>query len=366
MTKSDDVIKSKLKEYLITNPPLKKRVYIGTGSEKFDQKTWEEGGLTFYYNDITYGSNDFAIYTEENWTTPTNSVCNEKPFIVIEATDALNRGSSGDAQVQRLHHLYPTVRQGIPSIYYLEPGKHDLYGQMIGSAYFFSRYYQKLNNNNNSVLLITKNISHIQELIDNFNNSDGLNAVIEKILNLMLKYFTNYFRNKYKSSWNIFFEKTHFNRTKDNDYFFISAIRPPYPETNKPPWSDSHHRAASLPLMGRFLVMGCNTYDVNKSRFYFILPLFRLEALIEMNRTKINDKEWKIFSGVYHGWDIVTLDEIDGLDNSDYNISRDIWGHNLNKNPYRRMWGDFIEKITRGLKNGTLAIKLNKYKFNTG
>ena len=118
MTKSDDVIKSKLKEQLITYPPLKKRVYIGTGSEKFDQKNWEEGGLTFYFEDITYGSNDFAIYTEEPWTTPSNTVCNEKPFIVIEATDCLNRGSTGDAQAQRLHHLYPTMRQGILSILY--------------------------------------------------------------------------------------------------------------------------------------------------------------------------------------------------------------------------------------------------------
>lgn len=366
MTKSDDVIKSKLKEKLIIKPPLKKRVYIGTGSEKFDQKNWEEGGLTFHYDNIVYGANDFAIYSEENWTSPSGKSCKEKPFIVIEATDALNRGSSGDAQAQRLHHLYPTVRQGILSVYYLEPGKHDLYGQMIGSAHHFSRYYQKINMNRNSALLITKDISKIQNLINNFSNPDGLNAAIEDILISMLSYFNNYFKNEYNSNWNTFFKKTHFDRTKCNDYFFISAIRPPHPETKKPPWSDSHHRAASLPFMGRFLIMGCEEYNYEKNKFYFILPLFRLNTLIKMNRTKTNDKEWKIFSGVFHGWDIVTLDELDGIDKSDITLTQELWKHNLNQNPYRKMWGNFIEKIKNGLKDGSLRIKLNNQKFNIG
>jgi hypothetical protein len=59
------------------------------GSDQ-DQKKYFEGGLTFSFDKSDYGSCDLAYIDLKNE--------NKLPFIAIEGTNALNRGSSGNAQ----------------------------------------------------------------------------------------------------------------------------------------------------------------------------------------------------------------------------------------------------------------------------
>ena len=68
--------------------------------------------MTFSYQKTNYGSCDLAYVDSKT----------EKPYLAIEGTDALNRGSSGNAQYQRFHHALGAVKNGFIGVYYLRKG----------------------------------------------------------------------------------------------------------------------------------------------------------------------------------------------------------------------------------------------------
>ncbi|OLS27446.1 MAG: hypothetical protein HeimC2_11090 [Candidatus Heimdallarchaeota archaeon LC_2] len=363
MTKSDDFIKEHLRKKLDLRK-FHSRVYLGTGSEKSDQELWINSGLTFSYERLIYGSNDFGIYKDHsNWYDPDNDKSvKEEPVVIIEGTDALNRGSSGDAQAQRLHHLYASAKLSIISIYYLHPGKHSLFGPMVGAMYYFSKLNQKEMNNSKAVILVTSKLDDIQNIVDNLDNDSKLKTVINGVLSKMKLYFDNFFNRKYKSNWDKFYEKNQAGITENGNYFYLSAIRAPHPKTKKPPWSDSHHRAASLPFMYKYLLLG-DPRNRNK-KFYFIVPLFTRDEISKMNKSKLSDKEWKIFTGKYHSWDIITPEEIITQNIEIFNRIDYLQKNNLNKNPFRSEKEIYFTSISDGLANGTMKIKIDKNKFN--
>ena len=105
-----------------------------------------DGGLTFKHDGLSFGSNDAAYYIDDYGI--------ETPIMALELTDALNRGSRGNAQYQRFHHALGAVRNGVIGVYYLKPGEHevqpDLYKMALsaweihGTPYILLKTLQRL------------------------------------------------------------------------------------------------------------------------------------------------------------------------------------------------------------------------------
>lgn len=91
---SDQIVKYEIKDKVKKYPGIKLKIFQDSSNE--DQKLVETGGLTFSFNGICYGSCD-AVWFEERIE---NSQKIEIPLIALEGTDALERGSSGNAQYQ--------------------------------------------------------------------------------------------------------------------------------------------------------------------------------------------------------------------------------------------------------------------------
>ena len=110
-----------------------------------DQKTWEDGGLTFTHGGLSFGSNDAAYYIADGVL--------EYPIMAWELTDGLNRGNSVNSQYQRFHHALGAVRNGIIGIYFLKEGQSpvlpDLYKMALsaweihGTPYIISQDWQE-------------------------------------------------------------------------------------------------------------------------------------------------------------------------------------------------------------------------------
>jgi hypothetical protein len=157
-----------------------------------DQIPFAKGGLTFGYNGVLYGSCDAVWYIDNKRFLDryNNKFINQKPIIALEGTDALQRGSTGNAQYQRFHHALGAVKNGIIGIYYLKPGKDMIQYDLYGMAYFASQrekgYY-----------LIVQNLSivkEILELVDSFGlESQQVKNYIDNYLKFM---YEQWYENK--------------------------------------------------------------------------------------------------------------------------------------------------------------------------
>ena len=113
---SDQIVKNEIKDKVKRFEGIALRIFPDSSNE--DQKLVEEGGLTFSYNGVNYGSCDAGWFEQKE--IDGNIV--EIPLIGLEGTDALNRGSTGNAQYQRFHHALGAVKNGYIGIYYLRKG----------------------------------------------------------------------------------------------------------------------------------------------------------------------------------------------------------------------------------------------------
>lgn len=136
---SDEIIKREIIDYLgYETHGIKLRVFPQSSNE--DQKPFSEGGLTFGYKGVSYGSCDAAWYVDEKWVDGLNEKeINQKPVIALEGTDALNRNSGGNALYQRFHHALGAVKNGVVGVYYLKKGKTKIQPDLFGMAYFASK-----------------------------------------------------------------------------------------------------------------------------------------------------------------------------------------------------------------------------------
>ena len=135
---SDEIIKREILDTLghETNG-IKLRIFPQSSNE--DQKPFSEGGLTFGFEGVSYGSCDAAWYVDEQWVDGLNGKeINKKPVIALEGTDALSRNSAGNALYQRFHHALGGVKNGIVGVYYLKKGNQKIQPDLYGMAYFAS------------------------------------------------------------------------------------------------------------------------------------------------------------------------------------------------------------------------------------
>lgn len=131
---SDQIIKYEIIDKVKNYDDIVLRIFPESSND--DQKLIENGGLTFSYDGMDYGSCDAGWFAKE--------VVNGKtiltPLIGLEGTDALNRGSSGDAQYQRFHHALGAVKNGYIGIYYLREGNSKMQLDLYEMAYNASKY----------------------------------------------------------------------------------------------------------------------------------------------------------------------------------------------------------------------------------
>jgi len=254
-----------------------------------DQRKYFEGGLTFTFNNTDYGSCDLAyIDTKDE---------NSLPFIAIEGTDALNRGSSGNAQYQRFHHVLGAVKNGFIGIYYLRPGNLKLQSDLYAMAYHSTKtekgYY-----------VITQDINEIKEILKFGRKSDSeLKSFLNKLIESKYKIFLESFERRYQNDWNLF--------AKDRSTILYKNHLIKYSARNILNFTDSSQRAGHIAVGEMYLTK----YFFPNHKFFYLWPRMSKQELITLNTTKKNDKEWNLLS-TETNVSIKTIDDLLGIPKS--------------------------------------------------
>ena len=136
---SDELIKREIVDFFrseAAGPKLR----IFPQSSRDDQKNFSDGGLTFGIKGTLYGSCDAAWHEDGKWLDRNDGLIHSiKPLLALEATDALSRGSSGNAQYQRFHHALGAVRNNVTGVYYFRKGPDKIQPDLFGMAVAASR-----------------------------------------------------------------------------------------------------------------------------------------------------------------------------------------------------------------------------------
>ncbi|PIN88940.1 hypothetical protein COU57_06830 [Candidatus Pacearchaeota archaeon CG10_big_fil_rev_8_21_14_0_10_32_14] len=249
---SDEIIKREIIEKLGHSiNGLKLLVYPESSNE--DQKIFPEG-LTFGVNGVAYGSCDACwIFEEEKWINPfNNKTSKDCPMVALEGTDALNRGSSGNAQYQRFHHALGAVKSGLIGVYYLRKGKHKIQEDLYGMAYFASKTEK-------GVYLIIDNLDELKELLISINKKSKLDKFIQNKMKFMHQKFKNRFDKSYKT-WEVFAEKRSTIIKKNYIIKFSGRM--------KRNFTDGSQRAGHIAVGEMFLTK----YFFPEKFFYYLWP----------------------------------------------------------------------------------------------
>lgn len=295
---SDQIVKNEIIEELGFNKEDVELRIFPEGSND-DQKLFQNGGLTFGFNNVEYGSCDAAWYKENaTWIDGYNDKkINEKPIIALEGTDALQRGSSGNAQYQRFHHALGAVKNGLIGVYYLKPGKLKVQPDLYGMAYFASKYEK-------GTYLIIQNLGIIDELLDIYvkygEQSKELRKFLEECIDDMYNIWYREKFSQYNYDWSVFDDKR--STTIKNNIVIKYAGR------NKRGFTDSTQRSGHIAVGEMYLT---KYYHLGK-KFYYLFPRFTHQDIIDLDNGKKNDKEWYLLR---HEPDVFikTMDDLKGL-----------------------------------------------------
>ncbi|MHB8276172.1 MAG: hypothetical protein ACYDIA_00755 [Candidatus Humimicrobiaceae bacterium] len=290
---SDEIIKREIIEILGHEyQGIKLRVFPQSSSD--DQKPFSEGGLTFGYKGVSYGSCDAAWYVDEKWVDGLNDKeIFAKPIIALEGTDALNRNSGGNALYQRFHHALGAVKNGVVGIYYLKKGRQKIQQDLFGMAYFASKVEK-------GKYLITDDLSLIKNLLEKYANPKLFYAYIDEYLEKMHKIFIEKFNSYYGGDWKKFAAK---RSTILKDSYVIK-----YAGRMKRNFTEGSQRAGHIAVGEMFLTK----YYFYDKKFYYLFPKMTHEDLYLLDRSKATDKEWFLLRNEPNVI-IKTMDDIKGL-----------------------------------------------------
>ena len=294
---SDQIIKNEIIEK-VGYQKGKVRLRIFPEGSNDDQIPFEDGGLTFGQDGILYGSCDAVWYIDNsNWKNPyNNKIINKKPLIALEGTDALQRGSSGNAQYQRFHHALGAVRNGLIGIYYLKPGKDSICLELYEMAYNASI-------KENGTYLVIQDLDIVSRIIDITNkygeDSVELKDYLKQELNNMHKIWVDKkFAPMYDGSWEKFANER--STIIQEDRIIKYAAR------SKRNFTDSSQRAGHIAVGEMYL---SKYFFYNKELDYLLLRTFK-EDLSELDSK--NDKEWTLLR-TEENVKIKTVDDLEGL-----------------------------------------------------
>ncbi|MDO8740308.1 MAG: hypothetical protein Q7J54_01895 [Candidatus Woesearchaeota archaeon] len=290
---SDEIIKREILQKIGTRcNGLSLRVFPQSSND--DQKAFSDGGLTFGVNGIAYGSCDACWVKRGNWKDPlTGKTTTEIPVIALEGTDALNRGSSGNAQYQRFHHALGAVKAGIIGVYYLKRGIHKIQEDLFGMAYFASKVEK-------GKYLIIDDLDELRELLLAHGQEDTLNKFIDNKLKAMFAIFNGKFQELYGGSWDEFAKKRSTIVKKDHIIKYSGRM--------KRNFTDGSQRAGHIAVGEMFLTK----YFFPEKKFYYLWPKMTREDVEFLDTHKPDDKEWKLLRNE-PGVTIITIDELEGV-----------------------------------------------------
>jgi hypothetical protein len=289
---SDEIIKREIIEKIGHSVNgLKLLIYPQSSND--DQKIFPEG-LTFGVNGVAYGSCDACwIFEDKKWTNPfNNKISNDRPIIALEGTDALNRGSSGNAQYQRFHHVLGAVKSGLIGVYYLRKGKHKIQEDLFGMAYFASK-------TENGIYLIMDNLDELKELLTLVDKKTKLNDFIRNKMNSMHQKFKHRFDKSYKN-WEIFAEKRSTILKKGYVIKFSGRMRRNF--------TDGSQRAGHIAVGEMFLTK----YFFPEKFVYYLWPKMTKKDMTYLDRHKGKDKEWRILRHEKNV-KLLSIDDLDGV-----------------------------------------------------
>lgn len=295
---SDQIVKNEIINVLgISKGNIELRIFPESSND--DQILFQNGGLTFGYNGVEYGSCDAVWYIENsNWKDGyNNKIINETPVIALEGTDALQRGSSGNAQYQRFHHALGAVKNGLIGIYYLKPGFLKVQPDLYGMAYFASKKEK-------GTYLVIQDLNIVDEILNCYvkygKDSPELANFLNQCLDDMYNMWFNEKFSQYDYDWKKFADKR--STIIQNDKVIKYAGR------NKRGFTDSTQRSGHIAVGEMYLT---KYYFIDKE-FYYLFPRFTHQDIIDLDNGKKNDKEWYLLRHEPNVH-IKTMDDLKGL-----------------------------------------------------
>lgn len=334
---SDQIIKNEIKDKVKRFPNINLRIF--PDSSNADQKLIEEGGLTFSHEDIDYGSCDagwFEVKIEDGKEV-------EVPIIGLEGTDALNRGSAGNAQYQRFHHALGAVKNGCIGIYYLRQGTDKVQLDLYQMA-----YNATINEKNGGAYLIIQELSVVNDLLELISKYGRQSEEVKKFLNeytdKMHKIWYNEKFSKYNHDWNIFAEK---RSTLIYDDYIIK-----YAGRMKRNYTDSSQRAGHIAVGEMYL----SKYLFSGKKVYYLCPRMNKEEVDYLDKHKSDDKEWTLLRNekdVYY----VTRDDLDGMSDETIKQFEAISDKPL-KGQDLKIYNACTKQMVLGLKSGSIKLKI--------
>jgi len=333
---SDEIIKREILDTLgHETKGIKLRIFPQSSNE--DQKPFSEGGLTFGFEGVSYGSCDAAWYVDEKWVDGLNGKeINKKPVIALEGTDALSRNSAGNALYQRFHHALGGVKNGIIGVYYLKKGTQKIQPDLYGMAYFASKVEK-------GKYLITDDLSVVKDLLECYHDPVAFSTYVDAYLEKMHEIFITKFNAAYGGDWEKFAEQR--STIIKGNYVIKYAGR------MRRNFTDGSQRAGHIAVGEMFLTK----YYFYDKKFYYLFPKMTHKDLEVLDHSKTTDKEWFLLRNEPNV-EIKTMDDIIGLDQSVRETLLSIQDIPL-KGEAMRTFNKCMKIIVEGLKSDKLKLK---------
>jgi hypothetical protein len=290
---SDELIKREIVDFFAKQNGLPElRIFPQTSKD--DQQLFSQGGLTFGVDGTLYGSCDAAWLIPGKWVDHYDGAKYDlRPVVALEGTDALNRGSSGNAQYQRFHHALGAVRNGVVGIYYFRSGIDKIQPDLFGMAVSASKLEQ-------TPYLITDDLGDVKNIVLSV-ISGNLNGYLDELVSKMELKFLESFKKRYSSSW----EK--FSHDRSTIIKGDSVIK--YAGRNIRNFTESSQRAGHIAVGEMYLTK----YFFPDKKVNYLFPRMTKDDLDYLDGNKSTDKEWFLLRNEPNVA-IRTLDELVGLD----------------------------------------------------
>jgi hypothetical protein len=336
---SDETIKREIVQKIGTTiNGLTIRIFPQSSSD--DQEPFSNSGLTFGINGVAYGSCDACWTKEGRWKDPlTGKIVSLTPIVALEGTDALNRGSSGDAQYQRFHHALGAVKAGVIGVYYLKKGNYKIQADLFGMAYFASKAEE-------CPYLIIEDLEELRELLETYNDKNKMNDFIEGKLKAMFMIFNKKLKDKYGGSLDKFAQKRSTIIKKDYVIKYSGRMLRNFTESSQ--------RAGHIALGEMYLTK----YIFLDKKVYYLWPKMTKIDIDYLDKNKSGDKEWALLRNE-SGVKIITIDDMEGIPEQVIQQLKLIKDKPL-KGTTSTIFKSCIKIIKNGIEDNTIRIKRNE------
>lgn len=333
---SDQIIKYEIIDKVKKFPGINLRIFPDSSNE--DQQLVNNGGLTFSFDGVDYGSCDAGWFQE----TIVNGKKTEVPLIGLEGTDALNRGSTGNAQYQRFHHALGAVKNGYIGIYYLREGDSEMQPDLLEMA-----YNATIHEPGEGAYLIIQKLSVVNEILELISkygrHSKEVNTYLTDYANKMHEIWYKKKFSQYNYSWKTFAEKR--STILEDDYIIKYAGR------MMRNYTDGSQRAGHIAVGEMYL----SKYLFYGKKVYYLCPRMCQAEVAYLDVHKSDDKEWTLLrheDNVFY----VTRDDLIGLPVDIAAKFASIKDEPL-KGAALKTYNECIKKMVAGLKNGSIKLK---------